>query len=296
MNRKTYNRTAAAGRLTIAAVALTLLTTGCSLFGPKKVRHEAVLPHDRENIDTKAAQKLYTSEEIRKGVVKGDWAIETVYGKDAVGEKAPFLKFVPSEQRVYGNNGCNVINARYKYNPQDSTIAFSELASTMMMCAKEGLTDYEINTALGAVKYYSWTVKDSDYYLSFYDEHRREVMRVMHQNFDFLNGTWLVTKINDRAVNVPDMKLVIDVDEGKLHGNTGCNILNGDVEIDMDQANCISFSGIATTRMACPDLDYETALIVALEEVSAAKPVSLNEVILYDSQHKEVLRLRRTQA
>ena len=45
-------------------------------------------------------------------------------------------------------------------------------------------------------------------------------MEMMHQNFQFLNGTWLVKEIDGQAVDVPDMKLVIDVDEGKLHGNT----------------------------------------------------------------------------
>lgn len=279
--------------MTALPAALLLICTGCGMFGPKKVQQEAVLPQDRENIAAKPDAKLYTPEEIKRGVVKGDWAIETVYGKDAVGEKAPFLKFVPADKRVYGNNGCNVINAVYNYNPNDSTISFGELASTMMMCQKEGLTDYEINTALGAVKYYSWTVEDSNYYLFFYDETHREVMKLMHQNFQFLNGTWRVTRIGDKDVNVPDMKMVFDVDEGKVHGNTGCNIFNGNLEIDMEKANSISISALGVTKMACPDQNYETLFLVALEEVSAAKPVSSTEVILYDSQQKEVMRLKR---
>lgn len=36
-------------------------------------------------------------------------------------------------------------------------------------------------------------------------------------------------------------RLVIDVPEGKVHGNTGCNILNGSLETDMEAANSISF-------------------------------------------------------
>ena len=61
----------------------------------------------------------------------------------------------------------------------------------------------------------------------------------------------------------------------------------------MEQPNSISFSEIITTRMACPDLNYETALVVALEEITAAKPVSSNEVIFFDSMNKEVLRMKR---
>lgn len=283
-------------RITAAlpALALAVVMTGCGIFNKSTKKINPVLPQDRENIAVKKDQKIYTPEELKRGVVKGDWAIESVYGKKAVGEKAPFLKFVPEEKRVYGNNGCNVINGTYRYNASDSTINFDNIASTMMMCAKEGLTDYEINTALGATKFYSWKIEGNDYYLTFYDETGREVMNLMHQNFEFLNGTWRVTRINDQPVNVEGMKMVIDVDEGKLHGNTGCNIMNGNLEVDMDQPNSISFSAIAVTRMMCPEIQHETALVVALEEVSAARPVSGSEVILYDDQQKPVLTLVRT--
>lgn len=260
----------------------------------KAVKKAAVLPSDREQIAIKNAVKTYTPEELRRGVVKGDWAIETVDSMPVVGEEAPFLKFVPDEKRVYGNNGCNVINAKYIYNPSDSTISFSDIASTMRLCSKEGITDTQINIALDATRYYSWEMKDSDYYLYFYNENHKQVMSLMHRNFQFLNGTWHITAIDGKEIDVPDMKIVIDVDEGKLHGNTGCNIINGKMEIDMDAANSISFQAIAMTRMACPDQNHETSFIVALEEASAAKPTSSSTVILYNSQGREVLRLERS--
>lgn len=278
--------------MAIAGVALAL--SSCSLLQPNKVKEEAVLPQDRESVAIKTDPALYTPEEVKRGVVKGDWAIESVNGKDAVGEKAPFIKFVPSEKRIYGSNGCNVINAAYQCNPADSTMRFGDIASTMMLCHKEGLTDVEINQALAQTRYYTWSVADSNYYLYFFDATNHEVMRLMHQNFQFLNGTWRVTRIGETPIDVAEMKMVIDVDEGKIHGNTGCNIYNGSMEIDMEQANSISFSGIAMTRMACPPgVTYETEFIVALEDVSAAKPVSPTEVILYDDAQKEVMRLQR---
>lgn len=279
----------------VTALALLVSLSGCSLFSNNsKNKINPVMPDDRENIAVKKDPQVYTPEEIKRGVVKGDWAIETVYGKKAVGEEAPFIKFVPADRRVYGNNGCNVLNAEYIYNPQDSTIRFDHIASTMRMCPTEGLTDYEINTALGATKYYTWRIDGHDYYLNFYDEMGSEVMQLMHQNFEFLNGTWAVKKINGKPINNPEMKMVIDIDEGKLHGNTGCNIMNGELSIDMEHPNSISFSNILTTRMACPDDSGETALLVALEEVSAARPVSVNEVILFDTRHNPVLTLVRS--
>lgn len=281
-----------------------LLLGGCSLMnsisGPKGSHAKAqkdqdmVLPRDREQIAVAEDLKTYTAEDIKNGVVKGDWAIEEVNGKPVVGEKAPYLRFSPANNMVYGYNGCNFLNGPYTYNQQEKTLSFGEMASTMRMCDVSGLTDYEINIALSKVKTYTWEALDNDYYLYLYDGEGNKVLTLMHQNFDFLNGTWGVAQINDIPVKDPEVKMVIDVDEGKIHGNTGCNLFNGAMEIDMEAANSISFSNIGLTRMACPEPNVETALVVALEEVSAAKPVSKEEVRLFDASHKQVLILKRT--
>lgn len=276
--------------------------SSCSVFQKKNqdldvadvdIKKESVLPTDRTDI-VQPVSAVYTSKEISKGVVKGDWAIETVNGEPAVGEKSPFLKFVPEEGKVYGNNGCNVINAEYKYNPEDSTINFSYLSSTMRLCHMEGLTDMVINQALDAARYYKCELNGDDYYMTLYNAEREPVMGLMHQNFQFLNGTWTVKEISGEPVNVPKMKLVIDVEEGKLHGNTGCNVLNGTLEINMESANSISFQSIGKTKMACPDDNYEMQLLVALEEAMRAKPLKGDKVELLDSQGKPVLLLART--
>lgn len=288
-------------RIMMPLLAFAIVPLGsCSVINKNKgggssanVNKEAVLPTDREKI-VKPVSGVYTSEELAKGVVKGDWAVERVNGKTAVGETAPFLKFVPEQKRVYGNNGCNVINAAYTYNPADSTLTFSNMASTMMACGMEGITDLEFNAALGAARYYTWRLSGDDYYLTLYDADHNPVMEMMHQNFQFLNGTWLVRQIDGQSVDVPDMKLVIDVDEGKLHGNTGCNIINGTLETDMEAANSISFQQIAMTRMACATPNFETQLVVALEQAAKAKPLKEDRVELVDNQGKIVLLLERT--
>lgn len=278
--------------------------TSCSLFQKNKtveekgeeyveVKKESVLPTDRTEI-VKPVSSVYTSQEISKGILKGDWAIERVNGETAVGEKAPFLKFVPAEGKVYGNNGCNVLNAEYTYNPEDSTIQFSYLSTTMRLCFKEGLTDSEINLAMDEARYYKCELSGDDYNLTLYNEDREPIMELMHQNFSFLNGTWAVKEISGEKVNVPKMKLVIDVEEGKIHGNTGCNVINGTLEINMEYANSISFQAISKTLMLCPDENYETQLLVALEEAMRAQPLKGDKVELLDSQNKPVLLLERT--
>ena len=286
-------------RIIISASGLMLCAaffSGCNIFHKNQtmeVKKDVILPTDRENI-VQPVSAFYTSEDLAKGIIKGDWAIETVNGKVAVGEKAPFLKFVPAEKRVYGNNGCNVIGAEYTYQPEDSTLRFSYLTSTMMLCHKEGITDREINLALDSTRYYICELAGDDYFLTFLNEDRRPVMTLMHQNFQFLNGTWKVNEINGEEIDIPGMKLVIDVDEAKVHGNTGCNIINGAFETNMEAPNSISFEGLTKTLMMCENMDYETPFLVALEEAVKAKPLKGGKVELLDSQGKTVLLLERT--
>ncbi|MDE6741001.1 MAG: META domain-containing protein, partial [Muribaculaceae bacterium] len=229
-----------------------------------------------------------------KVLLSGDWAIETVLGKKAVGETAPFIKFVPDENRIYGNNGCNIINGSYTADPKDKSIVFSKIATTMMLCAQSNVTDTEIGEALGlTVRYTIENGSEEERVLRLFDAGGREVMQLMHRDFHFLDGTWAVKEIDGEKVNVDGMKVALDVDEKRLHGNTGCNIINGELETDMDAANSISFSRIGMTRMACPDSGWETRMMVALEEAVTAKKLNADEIEFIGSNGKQVMLLKR---
>lgn len=259
----------------------------------KKNQKKNTLPTDREHIHTSHQEKTYSAKDLEEGTVTGDWTIEAVNGSPAVGETTPYLKMSPSDKRVYGNNGCNTINASYVYNPADKQISFKDILSTMRLCNVDGITDIEINQALDATRSYTWDHNGDEYYLHFFDANGNEVMTLMHQNFDFLNGTWHISAIENEATDDPEMNIVIDIDEGKIHGNTGCNIFNGAVDIDMETVNTINFHNIITTRMACPNPENQTRLIVALEDAAHAKPIDENTVELLNLLRQPVLTLTR---
>lgn len=309
---KEYLKGVALGLVTMPLCSCSLLNSGTVKSAGSKAdevssktpteKPVAVEPGDRENMAPLRKSATYSPEELADGVVTGDWVIVTVNDKPAVGGSvAPFLKFSPTEKRVYGNNGCNTYNANYTYNPKDSTLSFTNSMTTMMAC-DGAVTDIEVNTALKAVRYYSWSHDDSRYYMTFYDVSRSAVMTLMHQNFRFLNGTWQVASIKDlnlltlpaeKAPETPLM-MVIDIDEGKVHGNTGCNILNGSVEVNMETPNSISFVDMATTRRMCPpESNYENEFVVALEEVTTAHPVDKNTVELINGSGKVIIILKR---
>lgn len=260
----------------------------------KKVEENKTLPRDRKALEVHSDPKAYTPEEFAKGVIKGDWSIDKVYKQRAVGEVAPYIKFSPSEGKIYGNNGCNTVNAEYSYNAKEHKIQFNNPLVTMRLCAMTGITDALINQALNETRRYELREENEDYVLTFFDSKGQEVMQLSHQNLDFLNGTWKVTAIDGEPIDIDKMKLVFDIDERKVHGNTGCNVLNGRLETDLDEPNTFSFEGMGVTMMMCPEIEYQTAMLVALEEACKAKPLSKNEVILLDASGNNVMTLERT--
>lgn len=252
------------------------------------------LPSDRKELEAHADEKTYTPEEFAQGVIKGDWAIEKVNGKIAVGEVTPYIKFDEKEGRIYGNNGCNTINADYKYDKKDHSLKFINPLTTMRLCGMAGITDREITEAINQTSKYSLEKTNDNYLLNLYNSKGELLMQLSHQNLDFLNGTWKVTSIDGNEVDIEKMKLVFDIDEGKVHGNTGCNVLNGRLETNLDAPNTFSFEDMGVTMMYCPDIEYQTAMLVALEEACRAKPTSENDVMLLDADGKNVMTLQRT--
>ncbi|MBD5232531.1 MAG: META domain-containing protein [Bacteroidales bacterium] len=279
--------------LAAAAAAVCVSLGACSLF-EKNVRTETQLPSDRHTVETGNVPKPYRSQDLERGELGGDWTIEKVLGKEAKGQETPFLKFDPNEHRVYGSNGCNTVNATYANNAADSTLTFTNMLTTMRLCPGEGLSETQINQAMNMTARYTWELKDGCYYIQLFDAQMQPLMTLARQDFDFLNGTWQVTGIDGNAVNNEDMQLVFDVAEMKIHGNTGCNVLNGSIVTDMAERGSISFQGMATTRMMCPNINEETALLVALESATKIHPVDKNKVEMLDAHGTVVLTLART--
>ena len=81
------------------------------------------------------------------------------------------------------------------------------------------------------------------------------------------NTRWRLSALGDEIVDANSEQqpyLTLDSD-GKVHGNAGCNGLNGSYQHD---DNSLSFGPIATTRKACPDMEGEQAFLQALKAAS----------------------------
>lgn len=223
--------------------------------------------------------------------LNGEWNIDNVNGQKVTGEERPFITFDLSQGRIYGSNGCNIINSN-TVTGKDNKLQFTGILSTQKYCANAPF-EYIITSALEQVRSYKISRYGHEYYLDLFNDRGHLIMVLRKHNMDFLNGAWRVTAINGEANGNEGIQFVFDLPEKKIHGNAGCNIVNGEISIDPDVTNSVQFSNIASTRMMCPDLATETAVLIALEETEKAFAKSDDTVTFVNHAGAPVLQLIR---
>ncbi len=203
----------------------------------------------------------------------------------------PYIEFVSTEARFYGNDGCNIINGSYRL-PSGNDLELSEVATTMKLCPGDTLA-YPIANALDNTRKFTMgNGSDGSRTLNLQNARGKTLMTLRSSDVDFLNGPWKVVAVNGHDINVPNARLIFDVDANTITGNAGCNRLNGELTRNPRLGASVQFSNLATTRMACPDLDTESALLIALEEVTHARH-NKEYVELLDNTNKVVVKLQK---
>ncbi|MEN3931550.1 META domain-containing protein [Microvirga sp. W0021] len=106
-----------------------------------------------------------------------------------------------------------------------------------------------------------------------------------------ISGEWQVEKISTENVTA-DIETTLNITEdGKVNGSGGCNRYVGSADI---QDDTISFSQMASTRMACmePAMAREQTYLKALETVKGWK-IEDGKLVLIDSEKKPVIVLHK---
>ncbi|MCI9607048.1 MAG: META domain-containing protein [Muribaculaceae bacterium] len=277
----------------IAAAALAITATGCSIFSPKPTVNV-----NKSTGEVKTESATETVAAIDK-ILYGEWTVANVNGQAVTGDDRPYVVFDttsvnPFRLKVYANNGCNTINGDMSVTPGGDMHKASEFLSTMMYCA-DAPYEIGINMAFETVKSFNIEKIGNDYLLYMKNSAGNPLMILRKSDISFVNGAWTVTKIgNEDVAEDKGVKLVIDVPELRVHGNTGCNILNGNIFVDPDKQNSLQFKDLATTRMMCPDIENEQKFLVALEQVETVVPgPDGTTALLKDAHGKTLIALKR---
>lgn len=271
----------------IYITAIALLTASCSVF--KKNR--------QETFNTGDAIPLYpvTTNNSVDHSLSGHWYVTTVGTIKLQGiedNEWPFIEFVPSEARFYGQDGCNVINGSYRVEGTNG-LELSQIATSMRLCQSDTLS-YPIARALDATRGFNIAgTYGGSSVLTLVDGAQKTVMTLRKSDIDYLNGAWQVTAVNGKEINVASARLVFDVDANTVSGNTGCNRLRGDIARNPRVSTALQLTNLSTTRMTCPDIRTESSLLIALEEVTAARKVDSDKVELLDAAGHPVVTLSR---
>lgn len=260
-------------------------TTSCNLFKSSST------PTYEPEVETDIKSTPSMSQADAENMIDGEWTVYSVNNKKVAGESRPYITFNSADHRIYGSNGCNVINGDYTLK-NGSSIQISNVISTMMACP-DAPYEQAINKAINDTRSFIIQKSGHESYLDLRDNAGKTLMVLRRHNMNFLNGSWKIVKIDDKAVKNPDVEMVIDIQEQRVHGNTGCNILNGSLLIDPDKSNSIQFQNLATTKMMCPDTATETSFLVALESVEFAKKGKHDTILMYDKDNNPILVLEK---
>lgn len=98
-----------------------------------------------------------------------------------------------------------------------------------------------------------------------------------------LSGKWEIETLNGKEVTATETDPFIEFDttEGRVHGFTGCNIMNGSFTQD---GNKLTFGNMATTMMAGPDMDLEREVLDAINATASVKKASDGKLNVYDAE------------
>ena len=81
-----------------------------------------------------------------------------------------------------------------------------------------------------------------------------------------IQGKWGILNLNGKPVTEKDANVGFSLKDQRFYGSGGCNRLNGTYQLDSAKLG-ITINNITSTRMACANMDTETDLIGALEQV-----------------------------
>ncbi|MCD8318742.1 MAG: META domain-containing protein [Paraprevotella sp.] len=229
--------------------------------------------------------------------LNGEWTIMTVNGKKAIAGKDIYLGLDIQQNRLYGCAGCNRIMGSLQTDQDKAgSLTFGQVVSTRMLCPDMD-TEQAVLNALEKVTGYKGTEKE----LSLTDKGGQTLITLSKRpaaSLTSLNGKWNITKVYDEAVGDIEKTekgpfLEFNAKEKTVHGNAGCNIVNGNLVQEEGQASSLKFDQLLTTMMAGPGMTLEGKVLEAMNKVKGFVVKDEHTAVLTDENGAEALTLEK---
>lgn len=241
----------------------------------------------------------HTSKEVATlASLNGTWTLEEINGAAVVSnqEDTPFIAFDTENGKISGFSGCNRIMGSFETNSKPGIIALSNIGSTRMACP-DMTTERNMLNTLGQVKKYMITKEGT---VALCNETNRPIMILKKKEatnpIADLNGEWNITTINGETIsdsleNKPFIGF--NIAENRIYGNAGCNNFNGGYNTAEENPSSIAFPAVATTMMACPNMDTESKILQALNNTRSFGKLENGEFGLYDADNNLLMTLQK---
>lgn len=230
--------------------------------------------------------------------INGEWNIIEINGVTVVpapGKDFPNIGFDTSTGRLFGNSGCNRMMGSFDA-VKAGELALGPIAGTRMMCPDMTMENNVLNTLKNVTGYR----KAGTGKIALLNAYDRPVLvlgpRVVILPISALAGEWKVAKVNGYAIpaNLESKPFVVfDLNSNRIHGNAGCNMINGGIVTEEGSPQAISFPAVSVTMMACPDMDAERRILDALNEVKSFDVLPDKTAVLYDQNGAQLIVLKR---
>lgn len=226
--------------------------------------------------------------------ISGEWNVVSVEGKEVTGN--PYIGFDMENGRLYGNAGCNRIMGGVEIDSVNpGHIGLTNIGATRMMCP-DMETEQKVLEALNEVAGYKasatgveLTDKDGKVLMSL---EKREAPAV---SINDINGEWTISKVDGVEIEVADKTpfLSFNVADNAVHGNGGCNIINGSFSQEEGNTSSLKFGQMISTMMAGPGMETEGKVLEAINKVASFVVNEDGTLSLLDAGNNEVLLLVR---
>ncbi|KAA6335411.1 hypothetical protein EZS27_016352 [termite gut metagenome] len=248
----------------------------------------------------------YSVKPTSREILDGAWYIVEISGSTVVPpakQDLPVISFDAKTGKVSGNSGCNRIMGQYNMNAKKNII---KLESRTRMICPDMRTEENIQNILKRVKTYmplsnGQVILFNDRQIVLCNEMNRPLIILRRKSSDTnilpaLSGEWKITEITGAIIPVEmenKPSLFFDISKESIHVNAGCNAINAHFFTDPDDAYAISFSKMATTMKACPDMGLEKQVINALHETQSYNMSGKGDIIFYDKSEKLIMILTK---
>lgn len=172
------------------------------------------------------------------------------------------------DKMAYGYSGCNTFNGSYTLGERNG-IKFSRMASTRMACPDTDIKEQKVLDIFNQADNY--TLKGDMLTINKDRKMPLAVFKKVSPEDKIVEKHWKLIKLEGQDIVMDsnqerDIYFKLKADDNRVHGFAGCNNLSGGY--NLEDGNRISFSNIAVTMKACPDVDLNEAEFLKVFELA----------------------------